>query len=109
MVVVFALFPDGAFSSAMFFPPSPFRDVVQPALQIVCRIPARQSESTRPACRGRERPHELFGRLKAEKVGSLHPISYFVHGVFSCSACRFLCRTKDFASLQGEEVASEKV
>jgi hypothetical protein len=23
---------------------------------------------------GRERPHELFGRLKAEKVGSLPPI-----------------------------------
>jgi hypothetical protein len=24
---------------------------------------------------GRERPHELFGRLKAEKVGSLPPVS----------------------------------
>jgi hypothetical protein len=26
---------------------------------------------------GRERPHELFGRLKAEKVGSLPPVLVF--------------------------------
>jgi len=29
---------------------------------------------------GRERPHELFGRLNAEKVGSIPPDSTFFSG-----------------------------
>ncbi len=37
---------------------------------------------------GRERPHELFGRLKAKKVGSLPPNLVF----FSVSLLPFSCR-----------------
>jgi hypothetical protein len=34
-----------------------------------------RDSATVASCRyGRERPHELFGRLKAEKVGSLPPV-----------------------------------
>jgi hypothetical protein len=39
---------------------------------------------------GRERPHELFGRLKAEKVGSLPPnLVFFSVSFFSFSSCLF--------------------
>jgi len=38
---------------------------------------------------GRERPHELFGRLKAEKVGSLPPNLV----LFSVSLFSFPCRS----------------
>jgi hypothetical protein len=37
-------------------------------------ICGRDSATVASCCRGRERPHELFGRLKAEKVGSLPPV-----------------------------------
>ena len=39
-------------------------------------------------CNGRERPHELFGRMKAEKVGSLPPNLV----LFSASLLPFSCR-----------------
>src|SRR6266481_4762227 len=39
-------------------------------------------------CNGRERPHELFGRMKAEKVGSLPPNLVF----FPVSLLPFSCR-----------------
>jgi hypothetical protein len=35
---------------------------------------------------GRERPQKLFGRLKAEKVGSLPPVSVLYFPVLSCVA-----------------------
>src|SRR5208337_3593276 len=39
---------------------------------------------------GRERSHELFGRLKAEKVGSLPPnLVLFSVSLFSFSCCLF--------------------
>ena len=34
----------------------------------------RDSATVASCWNGRERPHELFGRLKAEKVGSLPPV-----------------------------------
>src|SRR4029077_17329328 len=36
-------------------------------------VPGGKNRKHRTRCRGRERPQELFGRLKAQKVGSLPP------------------------------------
>jgi hypothetical protein len=37
------------------------------------RVTVEKAAGTIYRAGGRERPHELFGRLKAEKVGSLPP------------------------------------
>ncbi len=43
-----------------------------------------------PPLRGRERPHELFGRLEAEKVGALPPnLVFFSVSLFSSSCLLF--------------------
>ena len=39
---------------------------------------------------GRERPHELFGRLKAEKVGSLPPVFVVFRTLLSVSLIQYL-------------------
>jgi hypothetical protein len=44
-------------------------------LLLVCSSACGRDSATVASCwNGRERPHELFGRLKAEKVGSLPPV-----------------------------------
>lgn len=50
----------------------------------------RNSSAVASCWRGRERPHELFGRLKAEKVGSL-PTNLVIFSVslFSSSCLLF--------------------
>jgi len=64
-------------------------------LRLSCvTAPAGHANKTRSRflCHGRERPHELFGRLKAEKVGSLPPnLVFFPVSVFSFS-CRLFPR-----------------
>src|SRR5260370_39507543 len=52
--------------------------------------PAGHANKTRSRflCNGRERPHELFGRMKAEKVGSLQPNSVPFRGHFAHSVVR---------------------
>jgi hypothetical protein len=52
------------------------RHGVPPLLMRVCSelpVTAEKTPGTIQRAAGRERPHELFGRLKAEKVGSLPP------------------------------------
>jgi hypothetical protein len=44
-------------------------------LLLVCSSACGRDSPTVASClNGRERPHALFGRLKAEKVGSLPPV-----------------------------------
>ena len=54
--------------------------------------PAGHANKTRSRflCNGRERPHELFGRLKAEKAGSLPPnLVFFSVSLFTSSCLLF--------------------
>jgi hypothetical protein len=63
------------------------------------------------AVRGaRERPHELFGRLKAEKVGSLPPdLAFCPQHLFSSPCFPFLCRTRTSLRHRVKKVARKKV
>jgi hypothetical protein len=46
-------------------------------------VPGGKNRRHRKQCSGRERPQELFGRLKAQKVGSLPPdLGLFPPGIF---------------------------
>ena len=45
-------------------------------------VPDGKNRRHRTRCPGRERPPKLFGRLKAQKVGSLPPRFDFSRGIF---------------------------
>jgi hypothetical protein len=68
---------------------------VSPLLMcIACRLPVtvEKTAGTISRAAGRERPNALFGRLKAEKVGSLPPdLVFFSASLFSLS-CRLFPR-----------------
>jgi len=50
---------------------------------------------------GRERPQELFGRLEAEKVGSLPPVLVFFPRLLLLASVFYLLRFKEIARATG--------
>ena len=50
---------------------------------------------------GRERPHDIFGRLKAEKVGSLPPDLTFFPRLVLCFAFFYVFRLQRLGSAFG--------
>src|SRR6266404_5600129 len=59
---------------------------------------------------GRERPHELFGRLKAEKVGSLPPnLVFFSVSLFSFSCRVFPCFPETYAHPKLKKMVKTKL
>jgi len=59
---------------------------------------------------GRERLHELFGRLKAEKVGSLPPnLVFFSVSLFSFSCRLFPCFPKTYAHPKLKKMVKTKL
>jgi len=93
----------------MFFSPSRFRDVVQPALQIVCRTPARQTYGTRPACRAGATPR-TFWAAESRKSG-VAPARFDVLSIapFLFAAFPFLCRTRTSLRYKVKKVTRKKV
>jgi hypothetical protein len=71
-------------------------------------VTVEKTRGTMNRAGGRERPHELFGRLKAEKVGSLPPDLVFFHGDFLFPRFRIAPVAKDFGFLLREEVGSRE-
>ena len=66
-------------------------------------LPVRGQSRARDERAGRERPHELFGRLKAEKVGSLPPDLVFSQRGFSFHLISISGYFKKLLAPQGEE------
>src|SRR6266571_7036063 len=63
-----------------------------------------------PPLRGRERPHELFGRLKAEKVGSLPPnLVIFSVSLFSSSCLLFPRFPETYAEHKEKKMVKTKL
>jgi hypothetical protein len=58
---------------------------------------------------GRERPHELFGRLKAEKTGVAPArFGFFSTVTFGCTAFCIRLSSKKLRALQGEETGEDE-
>ena len=82
---------------------------MQPALQIVCRIRARQTYGTRPACRAGATPR-TFWAAESRKSG-VAPARFGVLSIasFLFAAVPFLCRTRTSLRYKVKKVTREKV
>jgi hypothetical protein len=77
------------------------------ALLLVGAVACGRDSSTVASCRrGRERPHELFGRLKAEKVGSLPPVLVVSRTLLLGFRSKHLVLFQRSAEPQGEDLGT---
>ena len=67
-----------------------------------------KKSGTEVCAEGRERSHGIFGRLEAEKVGSLPPNLTFFLRLFLRFACFYLFSVQYFAAVAAEDVGSRK-